>query len=151
MSNSKLILCAVTYLQDSNRDAVGDRRAVSTAYYAVFHSLAQLCADAFLTKSRRRTEEYERVYRALDHGQLRAAFSAHPLRDHVKLRAIGFQILQLQAERHRADYLPLRRIYSPLQCEDIVRQARSTIADITSLSADDRRILAISLLFKNRP
>ena len=151
MSDNKLILCALTYLRDSRRDAMGDRRAVSTAYYAVFHALAQLCADEFMTKSRRRTDEYERIYRALDHGQLRAAFTAHPLRDHVKLRVLGFQILQLQAERHRADYLPLRRIYSPLQCEDIVRQAREVIVEIASLIAEDRRTLSICLLFKNRP
>ena len=150
MSASKLMLCAEAYLQAGNRDALGDRRAVSTAYYAVFHNLAQLCADELLGKSRRRSDEYERIYRAPDHGQMRAAFSTHPLRGNVTLQAIGLQILQLQAERHRADYLPLRRIYSPLQCAEIVRQARATIAEIAGLSPDDRRILSICLLFKNR-
>ncbi len=38
------------------------RRAVSTAYYAVFHALAKLCADELLgDRSDTRTEEYVRI------------------------------------------------------------------------------------------
>ena len=41
------------------------RRTLSTAYYAVFHSLAGAIADG-------RNEAWHQVYRALEHGSARA-------------------------------------------------------------------------------
>ncbi len=47
------------------------RRAVSTAYYAVFHSLAQTAADMLI--GRKRTSDWHQVYRALEHGNAKNA------------------------------------------------------------------------------
>ena len=47
------------------------RRAVSTAYYALFHSLAATVADALMGK--RRSDAWHQTYRALEHGSARRA------------------------------------------------------------------------------
>ena len=43
------------------------RRAVSTAYYATFHTLAASSADLFIGTER--SPAWHRAYRALDHGR----------------------------------------------------------------------------------
>jgi len=84
------------------------RRAVSTAYYAVFHALAKSCASILLRSIDKHSDIYERVYRALDHGPLKNAFMTKdgPLKYRQTLRDIGELVIQLQSERHRADYTP---------------------------------------------
>ena len=47
------------------------RRAVSTGYYAMFHTLAASLADLFIGKER--SPAWHRAYRALDHGRARTA------------------------------------------------------------------------------
>ena len=47
------------------------RRAQSTAYYAVFHSLAAIIADALMGKGR--GDAWHQTYRALEHGSARKA------------------------------------------------------------------------------
>jgi uncharacterized protein (UPF0332 family) len=129
------------------------RRTVSTAYYAVFHALAKSCANTLLPSIERNSDAYQRVYRALDHGPLKAAFAAGggPLRDRDPLKKIGEAVTQLQSERHRADYMPpSRNFFSPNQAESLVRRARETVTEIEGLSNRDRVALATSLLFKSR-
>ena len=48
------------------------RRAVSTAYYALFHCLTAAAAD-LLTGARPDSPEWRQVYRALEHGKARSA------------------------------------------------------------------------------
>ena len=129
------------------------RRAVSTAYYAVFHSLARLCAEELLgTAEPSDSPQYVRVYRALDHGSLKAAFKASPLSEITTIKAIGSRAVELQSERIRADYMPRTpKMYSLQQCLDIVQSAHTTVNAINKLAQSERRILAVHLLFKNRP
>lgn len=129
------------------------RRAVSTAYYAVFHALAKSCAGTLLSSIDRNSDAYERVYRALDHGPLKSAFiaSASPLRDRAPLQKIGEVVIQLQSERHRADYMPPQKnFFSPNQAETLVARAREAVKKIQGLSNRDRITLATWLLFKSR-
>lgn len=133
------------------RSASFRRRAVSTAYYAVFHQLAQLCSDCLLPQSGRDPEDYARIYRALDHGQLKRAFGQKPLAAHETLRRIGDIVVKLQSERHRADYLPEDTSLFPLEdVRSLVDTAAQTVRDLNALSAEDRRTLASCLLFKPR-
>ena len=50
------------------------RRAVSTAYYALFHALCTICCDGLIRWSR--TDLVDRTYRALDHGTARRKLAA---------------------------------------------------------------------------
>ena len=138
---------------DERRQSIR-RRAVSTAYYSVFHRLAQLCAAEFIGSDPRLrdTDEYERVYRLLDHGSVKNHFEAQPLKNHPKLRPIGEQVVSLQSERNKSDYLPSRKgLYTRSRCQTLVQSAKSTIELIDNLSREDRRTLAIFLAFKKRP
>jgi hypothetical protein len=130
------------------------RRAMSTAYYAVFHALASSCASILLPSIYGNSEIYERVYRSLDHGPLKNAFMAKegPLQGRQNLRNIGDFVIQLQSERHRADYLPPRKgIFSARIAKELVDdQARKAVREIELLNNEDRIALATSLLFKSR-
>jgi hypothetical protein len=127
------------------------RRAVSTAYYAVFHALARCCADELWGAADRSSREYERVYRALDHGPLRSAFASAPLKDNPMLAEIGGYVLTLQSARHHADYSPPGKLFTPAQCEELIQTAWTAITLLDDLDSKDRRMLSVYLLFKNRP
>ncbi|MBI1980464.1 MAG: HEPN domain-containing protein [Methylocystis sp.] len=135
------------------KSAAVERRAVSTAYYAVFHAITALCASELLGSSGalKKTAEFERVYRALDHKSLKSAFSAAPLNNNQTFKAIGNRVVELQSERIRSDYLPSGRLYKKSECDRLVRSARSIVAALKNLSSQDRRTLAVYLIFKNRP
>jgi hypothetical protein len=128
------------------------RRAVSTAYYAVFHALAELCADQVIgNRTDAPEKEYVRVYRSLEHGALKTAFKAAPLNGVAELQRIGNRVAVLQSERIRSDYLPSRALYTRDHCRSLVEAAKSAVRSISALSERDRKSLAVHLLFKNRP
>jgi hypothetical protein len=146
--------------EDRMRRSVFRRRAVSTAYYAVFHALMRLCTKELLGSSKPETAEYEIVYRALNHGPLKDAFNRGPLRTVPSLKRIGDRVIELQTARNLADYLPMGRFNKTraadekpkapiLSCRKLVTSARSTVQMIDSLSPDNRRTLAVHLIFKN--
>lgn len=148
---SSLLDAANKLVEERPRSSAFKRRAVSTAYYAVFHALARVCADCLLLSSDRETDEYSRVYRALEHGSLNNAFGKGPLKDRVTLRKIGDIVVPLQSHRHRADYLPpIKNVFSRREVQKLIDQADQAIRQIESLDLADRRTLATSLLFRMR-
>ena len=129
------------------------RRGVSTAYYAVFHRLAKLCLDQVQgVDGQLSEEEQERVYRALDHGSLKTTMLHGDIARHPILASLGNDIVVLQSERNRADYLPPKRGMFPLpDSRDLVDRAQRVVEALDALGPSDRRLLAIHLLFKKRP
>jgi len=149
---ARLLDLADGLLQSGPRSSAARRRAVSTAYYAVFHALAKVCADGLVPAAGRNSDEYARVYRSLDHGTLKSAFRTAPLADRDVFRNLGDLIVRLQSERHRADYSPpVANVFSSEQTEKLIAQARQVISGIEALETADRRTLAVCLLFKARP
>lgn len=149
---SRLLEIADLLLEQGGNNSTYRRRAVSTAYYSVFHALAKLCADHLLPIDRS-SEEYTRVYRALEHGSLKSAFSVQnsPLKRNKNLRTIGDLLVRLQSERFRADYLPpIRSVFSRDKAEELIEQAREAVSLIEALHDGDRDVLAAHLLFKSR-
>jgi len=147
----RLLDLADGLLQSGARSSAARRRAVSTAYYAVFHALAKVCTDGLLPATRRDSDEYARVYRSLDHGSLKSAFRSVPLVDRDIFRNLGDLIVRLQSERHRADYSPpVQNVFTVEQAERLIAQAREAVSGIEALDAADRRTL-VCLLFKARP
>ena len=125
---------------------------MSTAYYAVFHALAELCTGELLgVRADKRSEDYVRVYRSLEHGTLKSAFRTAPLNANDALRKIGDRVVRLQSERIRSDYVPSQALYTLDECRDLVRSADSVVRSIGTLSREERKRLAVHLLFKNRP
>jgi hypothetical protein len=151
---ARLLDLADQLVEQGARSSALRRRAVSTAYYVVFHAVAKSCAGILLRSVDRNSDTYERVYRALDHGPLKKAFATKgsPLRTQETLRRIGDLVVSLQSERHKADYLPPNmRPFSSDDAKKLVDQARTAVRHIENLSEQDRFALATWLLFKNRP
>lgn len=88
------------------------RRAISTAYYALFHLLVREATAALVSDPRLR----QLVPRAFDHGEMKQAcrpFAAGSLPDHLRavtaavpddLKVVADAFIQLQQARHEADY-----------------------------------------------
>lgn len=97
------------------------RRAISSAYYGVFHALLTEAADLFAGRANRRTAQYALVYRSIDHRSLRATCEdiakTTPPQKYTKytpkggfgpdLIALADAVVGLQEKRHAADYDPL--------------------------------------------
>ena len=149
----RLLEAAQNLLDNGGHSSAFRRRAVSTAYYAVFHAVDKLCADYVTHSASRTSDEYGRAYRALDHGSLKNAFKQTPLKDIENLSKIGTIIVTLQTERHDADYKPpIPGLFPKDRVDVLINMAREAIVEIEAMkvSHQDCRILATSLLFKER-
>lgn len=93
----RLLQVAATSLSQRPTSSAVRRRAISTAYYAVFHAIAKTCADELLGGARHESTEYIRIYRALEHNTLRKVFEGKKglLGQSAALRAIGEATNQL--------------------------------------------------------
>lgn len=127
------------------------RCAVSNAYYAMFHALAGRCADQFVGGSRRTSESWRRVYRALQHGDAKNALNqvaTRRLDPAVDRFAVAFTLLQ--EARHVADYDPRQFPHAKRQVTAFVGQARSAISGLNSLKSELMSELAAIVLLRNR-
>ncbi len=128
------------------------RRAVSTAYYALFHAIAHDAADLFAGAGGQRSEAaWTHAYRSLDHGFAKGACQ--------RVRGLGFPsglcacadaFVTLQVARHDADYDPALRL-SRADALTHVALAEEAIAQLRAAERADRRAFAILLLLKRRP
>ncbi len=84
------------------------RRAISTAYYAVFETLATECANAFIGNGPGHSQKARlQVFRALEHGFAKnACKQAAKLNFPQDIIAFADVFIKLQEERHKADYDP---------------------------------------------
>ena len=117
------------------------RRAISGAYYAVFHAVLTEAADLFIGRNRRGTTRYRLLYRSIDHKSLRTLSE-----DIVKktlpakyapyvpkggfgpdIHAVASAITDLQEKRHLADYDPLFRA-STSDAVLVISTGRSALA-----------------------
>ena len=128
------------------------RRAISTAYYAVFQALAKDAADLLVgVGPRRALPAWAHVYRALEHGLAKSACK--------EVRNLGFPAgivscagtcIELQEVRHRADYDPNSR-FTRAEALDWVSRADGAISALRNTPRADRRAFAILLLLRKRP
>lgn len=99
------------------------RRAISAAYYGLFHFCLGAAADEFIGVGQRATSRYALVYRSIDHRTLKdicaeAKKRAPPAKYAPYIPAGGFDpniqafstaAIELQEKRHMADYDPLTK------------------------------------------
>lgn len=139
------------------------RRAVSAAYYAIFHAMLAATADYFVGASNKSTSQYALVYRSIDHKILRevcevAMKQAPPSKysRYIPMGGFGADIhafataaIELQEKRHLADYDPLFRITA----SDVlltVRTAQAALAKFQSADAALRNVFLALLAFRPR-
>jgi hypothetical protein len=127
------------------------KRAVSSAYYAVFLAMAKDAADVLVGVGADRPDKaWRHVHRALDHGAARAACAQlRSLNFPTSIRSCGDAFVELQQARHDADYDPAYRL-SRSRALDAIALAERAIADLKASRRKDRKAFAVLLLLKRR-
>ncbi len=137
------------------------RRAVSSAYYAVFHLLT---ADAASQAAPPAPEGLrDRVQRGLSHGTMKKAAEAFDSKKatpwidsllktppiHPSVASVARSFVRLQEERHKADYDVADRFDRP-RVLVLVNEAEKTFRDWNAVrNTDDARLFLASLMFWN--
>jgi uncharacterized protein (UPF0332 family) len=139
------------------------RRAISAAYYGVFHFTLAKAADQVVGATKRNTSPYGLVYRSVDHGALRTLceeIKKSTLRPKYlrhapsngfgqNIRAFAAALLELQEKRHAADYDPLIRVKRS-DAILAVRMARAALRRFDRANSRRRRAFLSLLLFPPR-
>lgn len=137
------------------------RRAVSAAYYALFHALAALIANELIGAVHKKQPRYTLVYRSIEHAKLRALCSdliksQPPAKYRAFSPAAGFStdlkvvanaFVDLQELRHRADYDPSYKI-DTATARRHVRRARVAIRRLAKLPAVEHQLFSTLALFE---
>lgn len=128
------------------------RRSVSTAYYALFHTLSNACADLLVgeTPADRTSDEWHQAYRTLDHGQVRRQCGRSEVsRYSIGIRQFAVAFREIQDYRHDADYSP-RAAFVQDQVSAIINRAASAISDFVTAPEDERRRFIVYLALRRR-
>ena len=126
------------------------RRAISTAYYAIFHALCHMCANC-LSGTDRNSMGWMRTYRALEHRQayrqFRRIMSGTVFSQDIHALADAFVLLQ--EKRHLADYDPKASfaLQDALFAIDLADYATNVIKN---MSFKERKELSLWLLLRDR-
>ena len=128
------------------------RRAMSTAYYAMFHALALCCANMVVgsTPGSRDEEAWRQTYRALEHGRARSQCENRTiLRFTTAICNFGEKFVKMQSQRHLADYAP-EASFEREEVLQMIDEAEQAISEFDALPSLDRRAFAVYLLFRTR-
>lgn len=139
------------------------RRAISTAYYALFHHIVAAAADALVGRRYRRSPRYVLVYRAFEHSKMRQVaelLDRQQLGDKARaalgmamptqeIRDIATAFSNLQKQRHWADYDPSGKI-STSDARDLIEQAEIAIESLNRMPVDDRKNLLVFMMTSAR-
>ena len=132
------------------------RRALSAAYYALFHVLASNCADMLVgSRSSTRTRQaWRQTYRALDHGRIRRQCTERRpkrvlSRFPQEIQDFAEQIARLQRIRHLADYDPFEH-FSRSEVSQFIEETKTVIAEFREVGRDHRRAFSVFVLFNLR-
>lgn len=124
------------------------KRAVSTAYYAMFHALCASNADAIVGASLT-GEDFElwvQTYRALDHGQAKNRLLAYRQQSSItEIGEFASAFGNLQERRLAADYNP-SSVLNRYQVASLIDRAEAVTQAFDNLPARPRRMLATHLL-----
>lgn len=128
------------------------RRAISAAYYAMFHTLAACCANqlAGATPASRNQAAWRQIYRALEHGYARAQCErAISGKFPAGIRDFARQFVSMQFERQNADYDPDER-YLRLDVMENIQETERIISQFNHASKAEQRAFAIHVLHRSR-
>jgi uncharacterized protein (UPF0332 family) len=125
------------------------RRAVSTAYYALFGAMARDAADLLIGRGRRHSPEaWRQVYRSLAHGPAKdACKQTRTLKFPMEICACADAFVDLQDARHAADYDPDRR-FTRAETTRIILSSEKAIQALRAAPKLDREAFAVLLLLK---
>jgi uncharacterized protein (UPF0332 family) len=136
------------------------RRAISAAYYGLFHFTLQVAANLFVGADKQSTAGYALVYRSVDHGRFRTLGAqlggtksqSVPLMlnggfgkvaDFARIAANLYEL------RNLADYDPLRE-FTTDEAKTAVSNAREAVKLFQQGTVDQQEAFLTLLLFKPR-
>jgi uncharacterized protein (UPF0332 family) len=139
------------------------RRAISAAYYAIFHATITAAADQFVGMTNRDESRYGLVYRSVDHKWLRElckevqkSTPSSNFRPHTPLGGFGADIaafaeavVTLQIKRHTADYDVMVRM-NRSDAVLAIAEARAALRRFDRASLPQRLAFLSLLLFSPR-
>jgi len=139
------------------------RRAISSAYYGLFHFVLTAAADQYIGVTKRATSEYGRVYRSVDHKSLRelcedvkkptlpAKYAVHQPAGGFGPNIVAFAtaVVDLQEKRHSADYDPMIRVKLS-DAQLAIRTAKAAIRRFNQARSARRKAFLSLLLFPPR-
>jgi len=128
------------------------RRALSTAYYALFHCLTRSSANAFVGKADAKSRAWNQVYRALEHGAARNSCRNDKIMKEfpADIQKFADAFVEMQELRHRADYSPTGTFYKS-EVEQELDKVNLAIEDYEKAELKHRRAFAAFVLFRHRP
>ena len=128
------------------------RRAVSAAYYALFHALARCCADTLVgaTPAIRSRSAWTQTYRALEHGYaknqcVRPAMGRFP----PEIQEFGEMFAEMQRNRNIADYATESAL-SRAEALRLIGWSERVIANFSTAPIADRRAFSAYVLLRVR-
>lgn len=127
------------------------RRAISTAYYAMFHALCQSNADTLVggPATGNNPELWARTYRALDHRPAKDRLASYASGGALVMSGFANRFGNLQSQRHDADYNP-RRMFLRSQVIGMIDRAEAETQAFCRMPTPQRRTLAVHLLLSSR-
>jgi hypothetical protein len=139
------------------------RRAISAAYYGVFHAAVTAASDLVVGAVHRGSGRYALVYRSIQHRSLRevcedaqkqtlpAKYAAYAPQNGFgpDIAAFATAAIELQEKRHRADYDPHIRVNSA-DATFAVAAARAALTRLQKSESDSRNSFLMLLLFRPR-
>lgn len=130
---------------------------MSTIYYAVFHCMANNCANMLVGSAgaaSRSEAAWIQVYRALNHGSAKRRCQNTKLMNKFppEIQDLASLFVDLQIDRHNADYAPdsASGIFSKSDVQVYASIAETIINNFSSASVKDRRAFAVYVLFDRR-
>ena len=156
MSSHNLIQAAKDLVESADADDPHNshyRRAVSTAYYALFHCLAESSANLLAGEdpANRSSRAWRQTYRALNHGAVRNRRNRREFKTEFPQEIQDFAkvFVESQARRNRADYDPTES-FSKLGAQSAIDDAEGAINNFMSIESGERRNFALYLLLPIR-
>ena len=127
------------------------RRAISNAYYAIFHALAQSNADALIgtPSDVAATAAWSRVYRGLDHTRAHRELQRHHQEFSAQGRHFAETFSQLQQFRHSADY-DHTAVFTAQEATIHLGRAEAAILDYAQTATSERVYIATLTLIRPR-
>ena len=129
------------------------RRAVSAAYYALFHAMARSCADALVgsTRANRSQAAWRQAYRALEHSHARNQCKNKAVMEKFpeEIQSFGQTFIEMQEQRHAADYDPDPKLLRT-DVKQLIDETAKAITEFDKTTPADRKAFAIYVLLRTR-
>ena len=143
----------IGFARDATENAVPDdpnnthlRRATSAAYYAMFHCLAETCANLLAGEYPRDVSQsaWIQIYRALEHGVVKNRTRNQQIfaRFSPEIKAFASTFVELQTKRNNADYNPITT-FTDADVNDDIDAAETAINNFEKISDREKRNFAI--------